>query len=673
MIKNDSQIEPSSSEAKANARGILNLNDFGHPGEPFFVSIVPVSNRTPEQAVAEIEEQHRLSGLTNFAVIFPLQPQGARPLDKAEYDASVFRRLQTALKDPALKVGILVQQTIGHGAKWNPNFDRGLDWQRMVRNNGETTVRFCPMDPRFQEYISSAVRLLTAENPDFLIIDDDCRLSLQPDKRLLECFCPRHTDHFNRKYGTNYTPEELRNAVNQAEPYNPVQQQFLDSGMETVTDYVRLLRKAADEGRPGIPMMLCGCNADEGRNDVWAREMAAPGQPSVLRIGNGCYLEGAPRAITIRSHTRTARQVLYCSEADLLLDEADTCPHTRYSKSARTMHLHIVTGLLHGLDGAKLWIADTHCPNPSITKPYAAILKKHQGMYRELHRVMAKFVRRGPVVDLPPNRQAPHPAFPRMTATPAGGWAESYLSVFGLPYRWGKPGEPGAHLIAGETVDWLTDAELDRILADPVLLDSEAARRLIGRGYGPKIGLSAVEPLTTDSSFEVLKDGTVLRKSRNPHSLLKTLPGAELLSMLKFRPYDSDRLTDVAPASIRFGKIIVTAWPVLQDIRIDLHIDRRKLLMYLLSELDALPAQFVYDGDAGFWYGDIEGGRLMAAVNYSFDPMEECVFEFAELPKQLAQLQGDGSWKSVPFTVSGSRITVPVRLECAEIAIFKLD
>ena len=63
----------------------------------------------------------------------------------------------------------------------------------------------------------------------------------------------------------------------------------------------------------------------------------------------------------------------------------------------------------------------------------------------------------------------------------------------------------------------------------------------------------------------------------------------------------------------------------------------------------------------------------MAAVNYSYDPMEECVFEFAELPKKLAQLQGDGSWKDVPFTVSGKRITVPVRLECAEIAIFKME
>ena len=646
------------------------INEIKEKGEPFFVSIIPERGRTPEQVAAEIEEQHRISGLDNFALIFPIQPQGEDPLDKVKYYASVFRRIQAARKDPSLKIGILVQQTIGHGARWNPNFDRGLDWQRMVRNTGETTIRFCPLDPSFLEYIRTGVRMLAAEKPDLLIIDDDCRLSIRPDVHTLECFCPLHTDHFNKKYGTNYTPEELRNVINEAKPYDPVQQQFVDSGSETITDYARLLRKAADEGCPGVPMMLCGCNTDEGRNNVWAKEMAAPGQPSILRIGNGCYLEGAPRAISLRTFSRTARQVLY-SKADILLDEADTCPHTRYSKSARTMHLHIVTGMLNGLNGAKLWITDTFLPNPAITKPYAEILKKHQGMYRELHRVMAKFTRRGPVVDLPPNEHAPYPAFPRMTSTPAGGWAEPYLSMFGLPYRWGKPGEPGVHLIAGETIDWLIDAELDRILTDPVLLDSEAAKRLVDRGYGPRIGISAVEELTANSSAEELKDGTLLRNYRNSYSLLKLLPGAEVISTLKFRAFAEDKLIDVAPAAVRLGRIIVTAWPVIREPRIDLHIDRRKLIIKLLSELDALPAQFVYDGDAGFWYGDIESGRLMAAVNYSYDPIEECVFEFAELPKDLFHLQPDGSWKSVPFTVSGNRITVPVRLECAEIAIFK--
>ena len=54
------------------------------PGKPFFVSIVSICNRTPEEAALEIEELHCLSGLEYFAVSFPLQPQGKEPLKKAE-------------------------------------------------------------------------------------------------------------------------------------------------------------------------------------------------------------------------------------------------------------------------------------------------------------------------------------------------------------------------------------------------------------------------------------------------------------------------------------------------------------------------------------------------------------------------------------------------------------
>lgn len=641
------------------------------PGEPFFVSIVAEYNRTPEETAAEIEEQHRLSGLVNFAVSFPLQPQGTEPLKKAVYYASFFRRLQAARTNADLKIGILVQQTIGHGNLWNLNFNRELNWQRIERNDGEATIRFCPLDPCFQEYISTAIRLVTEEKPDFLIIDDDCRLSFMPGKHLVECFCPLHTAFFNRKYGTCYTPEELRKAITQAKENDPLQLQFVRSGMETIKEYVHLLRKAADDVLPGIPMILCGCGPDAGRSGIWASELAAKDQPPILRVGNGSYLENAPREIVFRQ-ADTARQKLYCSDASLLLDEADTCPHSRYSKSVRTMHLHIVSGLLNGLDGAKLWITNMVHPDSGFSGQYAASLKKHLGMYRELHRIMKQFVRLGPVVDLPPPEHAPFPAFPAITA-PFGDWAQSYLSLFGLPYRWGKPGESGVHLITESTADWFTDAELERILADPALIDAGAAIRLILRGYGEKIGLSAVEELTLNSSLEIMSDGTVLRKSRGPYFHLKPRPGTEILTMLKSNPrFSAPDLTDVAPGAIQCGKIIVTAWKVQPNNRIDMNTDRRDLLLKLLSRLDAVPARLVSDGDAGFWYGHIDDGRLMAAVNYSFDPMEECLFEISEPPKEIRHLDSDGSWKKVLFTIRGNRIMIPVRLECAEVAIFMI-
>ena len=40
-------------------------------------------------------------------------------------------------------------------------------------------------------------------------------------------------------------------------------------------------------------------------------------------------------------------------------------------------------------------------------------------------------------------------------------------------------------------------------------------------------------------------------------------------------------------------------------------------------------------------------------------------------PDRIELLQGDGSWKNVPFSAEGKRITVPVRLECAQIAVFR--
>ncbi|MBE6372048.1 MAG: hypothetical protein E7055_08245 [Lentisphaerae bacterium] len=642
-------------------------------GEPFFVSIVSCNHRTPEQAAAEIEELHRLSGLVNFAVSFSMQPQslGGDPLKKAEWYGEKFRQLQACRKNPALKIGILIQQSMGHGGRWNPNFDRSLDWQRTTRN-GVPGVKFCPLDPRFRKYIADGLCLIMAGKPDFLILDDDTRMTLLPGDRKVECFCPLHTDHFNRKYGTNYTPEELRDAVVNAPAHDPIQLKFMASGAETISGYIRLFRETADSISPGIPMLLCGCHVDAGRHGKWAADAAAPGQPPVLRIGNGSYLERSAHDIIFRN-TDTASQKLYSSEAALLLDEADTCPHTLYSKSARTMHLHVVCALLNGLDGAKLWITDTFKPDPAITAPYAAIIKENMGLYRELHRTVGSWRREGAVNNLPLPENSPFPAFTEMT--PCGRWVEGYLAVYGVPFRWGKPQEHGVHLIAGEAVDWFTDAEIEKMLAEPALIDAEAAKRLVDRGFGKPIGLESVEELTRTTEAEfIVKTGEPVRKSRGKYYLLKPLPETEVLTVLKARTaYSADGLEDAAPGTVQCGRIIVTAWTVQPNNRIDLQNDRRGLLLQLLERIGGLPARVVSDADAGCWYGSLEHGKLLAAANLAYDPWPECVFELKQIPDRIELLQGDGSWKTVPFSAEGKRITVPVRLECAQIAVFRIS
>ena len=63
----------------------------------------------------------------------------------------------------------------------------------------------------------------------------------------------------------------------------------------------------------------------------------------------------------------------------------------------------------------------------------------------------------------------------------------------------------------------------------------------------------------------------------------------------------------------------------------------------------------------------------MAAVNYGFDPLEELLFELPQQPESIQQLLPDGSWEDVAFSEKKGVFHVQSKLDCAEIAVFKLN
>ena len=632
---------------------------------PLMVSIVSLERRTPEQTVTEIGEQHEKCGLKYFAVSLPIQPQGADPMVKIANQVKQFRALLSCRKDPEIKIGILFQQTLGHNATYNPHFDRELNWQRTVRNTGEVTVRFCPAGSEFRNYIGKAVGLLAQEKPDFLIVDDDARLDVRSDLGYFECFCPDHTALFNKKYGTDYTPEEFRNAVNSAPDHDLLLRNFTDLAAETLADYMKLLRESADRTAPGIPMILCGHPAHSGRRGNWAKILSGGYHPAVLRIGNGYYLENAPRGLALRFSLTAAQKVLEPSGV-LLLDEADTCPHNCYSKSARTMHLHITAGLLNGLDGAKLWITDTGHYDPGITAPYADILAKFRGFYQVLHQTVREVAWQGPLANIPRPEALPRPNLPRWLKT--GMWITSYLSVYGLPFRYGRADESGLHLLSDNDPDNFADAELDRMLSESALVDSAAAEKLIARGFGEKLGVREIRELKNSiQGEEIAENQRFLHRPMVGCGELVPLPGTQILT--RFLLHGADPV----PGAVRCRNVIVTAWRVKWDPRIDLQPDRRDLLTYLLRRLPGgVPARFESSSDATLWFGRGKEFDIAAAVNYGYDPLEELLFELPGKPVKIQQLLPDGNWKETAFSGKGGLYRLPVRLDCAEIAVFRI-
>ena len=632
---------------------------------PFMVSIVSTAKRTLEQAMTEIEQQHEKCGLKYFAVSLPIQPQGADPMAKIADQVKQFRALLACRKNPEIKIGILFQQTLGHNATYNPHFDRELNWQRTVRNTGEVTVRFCPTGKEFQNYISQAVGLLAQGKPDFLVVDDDARLDVRSDLGYFECFCPNHTALFNQKYGTNYTPEEFRNAVNSAPDHDILLRKFTDLAAETLTDYMKLLRQSVDRTAPGIPMVLCGHPAHSGRRGNWAKILSGGNHPGVLRIGNGYYLENAPRGLALRFSTTAAQRVLEPSDV-LLLDEADTCPHNCYSKSARTMHLHITAGLLNGLDGAKLWITDTGRFDPRITAPYADILAKFRGFYKVLHQTVRQVAWQGPLANIPRPEALPRPNMPRWLKI--GMWITSYLAVYGLPFRYGRTDESGLHLLSDNDPDNFSDAELDKMLSESAFVDSAAAEKLIARGFAEKLGVREIRELNGSiQGEEIVENRIFLHRPMVGSSVLVPLPGTQVLTRFLLQG------ADPVPGAVRCRNVIVTAWRVKWDFRLDLQPDRKELLTYLLRQLPGgVPARFESNSDATLWFGRGKGFDLAAAVNYGFDPLEELLFELPGKPEKIQQLQPDGNWKETVFSEKDGMYRLPVKLDCAEIAVFRI-
>ena len=627
---------------------------------------------TVEEILENARYQYEEAGIVNFALSMPLQPQGRDPLEKVRSFADKFRALREKSSDPRLNFGILIQQTIGHGARWNPNYDRELPWQRLIYQTGVESIRFCPLDEDFKSYVDSALQLLMAEGPAFAIIDDDTSLAIPPAASNLECFCPLHTALFNELYGTSYTPEELRQAVT-PESGQEIQAQFRDMGDESILRYVQMMRRSMDKAAPGLPVIFCAGSIDAARADQWAAAAAAEGQPAVLRCGTSNYLEGAPWQLTSNC-AATAVQKLYSPQADLLLDEADTCPHSLYSKSARTMHLHIVNAILEGFDGAKLWIANTVHADDVITPPYARILGKNMGLYRELHRVMRDFSWAGALNVLPHPRQSLAPSYSGMEFL--GSWVDSYLALLGIPFRWGKPESKGVALLTEAQVERLDSDELEKLLAGEALLDLSAAEKVVERGYGKLIGIESVSDLPRLAVLEKLeRNGKIFRLSRGAYRQLNLLPGAETIStLLERKSFSGEEFAPLAPGAVRFGNVVTAAWRVTKGNRIDLCPDRKEMILEYLSNFEGiLDIQVNLNSFAGFRYGYCSDGTMIAAlVNYGYDPLESLEFTVKNCPRQIAVLQGDGTWKDVAFTVNGKTVTLEYPLNCAEFIIMKL-
>ena len=636
---------------------------------PHWISVMPLRDDWKEaDVVSDAVELGERTVIDGIAFWCPVHPEGDPVADKAAHYARRFGALAPQIrKGSSVRTGILMQATMGHGGEPGSR----TPWQLAVHADGKVTYRFCPLDPRFLDYIARTCRTLSAAKPDFFMVDDDTRLIWKKPG----CFCPLHLAAFAERTGRAWTREEVVAKLDAGD--REVTEKWLSLKAESLAGFFRTVRANYD---PSIPGILCACGAEEHMRHAreYARILAAPGQVPMVR-GNGApYCDTTLEAITWLRSSYAAQRAFVGDGVDYL-QESDTCPHTRWGASATALVNEMVMLALEGVKGAKVWITRSEPDEGRSRAAYRRAFRENRGLMAWAAKT--DFRQRGFVIP-----QTVTNAY----SVGVGSWGARYFSRAGIPYRIGAPAKGEVAALSGETVDNLTDAQLRELLSGLVLLDGTAAIRLTERGFAADIGVEAKPWTGRTVQRQEFADGRRLGRGLVAGSadLSRTAAGATVRSRLFNRPKLGADFEPIAPGSVLFtnarGGRVYSFAQALVELRPIYHASAMYSETYRDEVVKAgaelagtIPGGAYYLGDEPMMFeiGETEAdGTVFVLDNLELDADDAPEIAFAEPPVAIERLRAsDGSWQPVRFTCGSNgvcRLETVVRTE--EPAVFRM-
>ncbi len=619
-------------------------------------SVTPLFEDHFEERVADLIDQHKrnISLMPLFCV--KIQPEGTPVWSNGERIAKSYRRYKAQLDKAGVPSGILLQSTFGHGtASMAP-----APFQFMEPLDGRPLFAYCPMDEGVLDHLCREIKIIAAEHPSTLMLDDDVRLLMRPG---VCCGCPAHIAEYNRRMGTSFTKETLNKYAKTHDQNDALVQGFVTLMRDTLVHAVTRMREAVDSVDPTIQGVNCTsgdeCDSVIFTNPIWCGK----GNPTIVRTPNGTY---AP--ISVKTISDTMRRAAVCGARlrdngiQIHLAECDTLPFNRYGKNARYLHTHFTASLLEGLKGSKHWITRMSSYEPKSGVAFREILAKHYPFYERIAELSDHLTFIGANScfteqkwhDLrPENRWQSHSNY----------WATKIFERMGLPFYFSNKSY-GATFLEDTIGRDLPDEEI-RAMFDggSVFMSAEVAVQLTERGYGELLGVTATE-------FDYEKLGRVVgeafnedaslicQKQKNLMLLTPTSGKTEVISY-NYRNEDGT-LVNVSPAVTKYNRgngkftVVYCGTPNAEHLYTEgfafLNETRKQQFIRLLSEAGALPIYLPSDNELCLRAGYLDDGRLLAAIfNLSYDPEEETVLYLEKEPKAISYLDENGDEIPVSF------------------------
>lgn len=635
------------------------------------------------QILDDLVRMCQLSGTTEVTLLFQGLPQQAPLLEKAHRFIEQFDRARKRLAAEGIGSAILMQSLVGHADTGMPRSP--APFQRITGWDGtECAACFCPADPDFIAYVRDLTSLLASARPTLLMVDDDVRLNNHA-PATWSCACPHHLRALADLTGQTYTREALfQGMAGRSREALQLRKQWLAAGGQTLVNLAQAIRHAIDTVDPTIRCGQCISNSYHMlKIEPVVRALAGTTRP-LARLAGAMYMEAGYKDFGA-TMTRMALQRSTLSEAIECVCEADTCPHTFYSMSRRTLRGFIAGSLLASrVDGAYPWIPATREWIPAEWTGYARTLGENGPYFESLARLVRRVRWQGPSlicreVDWQP------PSEGRSELAMPIAWASTLLGRMGLPFTVNDPAASVA-MLSGCATEALDDAALKDLLSRGVLLDGQAAWHLCQRGFSRWLGVD-IRPLDTSPGCdrEILQEHALNGVSGGLH-LRSACPDARSLMRLDAldsqaielsyfasnRWFHDPHFTHAGTASMVYrnelgGRVAIFAQVLGGTDGFDsqtqafLNAIRKEQLVNLLGWLagEPLPVVATAPGDTYVLAGtdQVDGAQVVAVFN--LNPDEETSVDLRlgdDSPRRVWALDAAGQWQETPYRQAPDRM-----------------
>lgn len=622
-------------------------------------SIMRLTTEHLDEICEDIRYQYRTGIASMPLFLMPLVPEGKQPVDKAAILCEKYDKFRNNLEKDGVPSGILVQSSIGHGWLTGERFP----FQPFVGFDGKERNVVCPYDEGFRAYIYDALRTCARHKPKHIMIDDDLRLMHREGGG---CTCTLHVQRFRELSGLNVTREELAQKILSDDPaHDKWRAIFRETQKEALLGTAKVMRDAIDSVDETLPASYsCVGYPPEFGGEI-GTILAGKHNKVLVRVNNAYYCQPGLKYFTW-SFCRAASQYYRLEPfADVVLAETDTCPQTRYSTGAMSLHAHFTGSLLEGLAGAKHWITCA-AYEPESGKAYRKVLAKYNGFYDKLTEIVPSIKWDG--LRMPIFRTEAY----TLRENWSGGddayneWGKQVFEGMGLPMFFSSENEG---VLCLEGTDFrMSKEELLQALSGTVLLASDSASVLEDMGLAVYTGVE-VFPWEgkTPNAERILLGGKAHTTSVQKHLLALRVTGkGASVSSLICNTCGDDRFEELFPGCVTFhnalgGTVITFAGSPKAEFNIAeafalLNPVRKRQFVSLLALTGHLATFYPGDEPVYCKCGRMPDGLVVTLFNLGYDPIEETRLYVEQTPTSVMKLAPDGRFEDVSFRTEADGI-----------------